>query len=92
MLNICEVNKNQFLLNFYHFKLYLNFILFQGIIAEAEKIPIEDQALFYGGSPLSDDDKISNCLTDGATVDVCCRLKGGKKKKLLIFLFLFRYI
>ena len=60
---------------------YVYFILFQGIIADAEKIPIEDQALFYGGNPLSDDDKISNCLTDGATVDVCCRLKGGKKKK-----------
>jgi len=48
------------------------------VIADAEKIPIEEQILFYGGNPLSDDDKIASCLVDGATVDVCCRLKGGK--------------
>nr|ALJ10906.1 ubiquitin-like 40S ribosomal S30 protein fusion [Dolomedes sulfureus] len=50
----------------------------KAFIADAENIPIEEQVLYFGGAPLSDDDKIASCLTDGSTIDVCCRLRGGK--------------
>ncbi|KFM63940.1 40S ribosomal protein S30, partial [Stegodyphus mimosarum] len=47
-------------------------------IEEAEGIAKEEQVLYYGGNPLEDDQTLSESLVDGATVDVCVRLRGGK--------------
>lgn len=50
----------------------------KNFIEIAENLPQEEQLFFYGGKPLQDDDNISDCLVEGATVDVSVRLRGGK--------------
>nr|XP_042898578.1 uncharacterized protein LOC107455604 [Parasteatoda tepidariorum]XP_042898586.1 uncharacterized protein LOC107455604 [Parasteatoda tepidariorum]XP_042898587.1 uncharacterized protein LOC107455604 [Parasteatoda tepidariorum]XP_042898592.1 uncharacterized protein LOC107455604 [Parasteatoda tepidariorum] len=47
-------------------------------IEESEGLSAEEQHLYLGGNPLEDDQDITECLTDGATVDVCAKLRGGK--------------
>ncbi|XP_035232797.1 uncharacterized protein LOC118204598 [Stegodyphus dumicola] len=47
-------------------------------LEKVEGISSEEQVLYCGGIPLDDDQEIAQCLTDGATIDVCVRLRGGK--------------
>nr|ACD11874.1 hypothetical protein [Isometrus maculatus] len=50
----------------------------KNFIETTENLPQEEQLFFYGGKPLHDGDNISDCLVDGATVDISIRLRGGK--------------
>ncbi|KAG8185854.1 hypothetical protein JTE90_004396 [Oedothorax gibbosus] len=47
-------------------------------VEESEGISTEEQTLYFGGVPLEDEQNISECLTEGCTVDVCVKLLGGK--------------
>ncbi|GIY58518.1 40S ribosomal protein S30 [Caerostris darwini] len=47
-------------------------------IAEKEGISEQDQLFYYGGNILEDNQDISSCLPDDATIDVSIRLVGGK--------------
>jgi len=48
-------------------------------IERAENIPNEDQVLYCCGRPLDDEQRVSECsLSDGDSVEVCVRLRGGK--------------
>lgn len=49
-------------------------------VAFAEGIPVDEQVLFYAGSPLEDDCCLSECVPgDLCTLEVGLRLLGGKK-------------
>ena len=48
-------------------------------VAEAEGIPLEDLALYYQGSPLSDDATLAQCA-DQATLEVELRMLGGEER------------
>ncbi|CDW57814.1 ubiquitin protein FUBI like [Trichuris trichiura] len=43
-----------------------------------EGIPIKDQFLTYNGKPLQADTMTNLGLTEYCTIDLCCRLVGGK--------------
>ncbi|GIY92410.1 40S ribosomal protein S30 [Caerostris extrusa] len=45
---------------------------------EKEGISEQDQLFYYGGNILEDNQDISSCLPDDATIDVSIRLVGGK--------------
>ncbi|XP_042908862.1 ubiquitin-like FUBI-ribosomal protein eS30 fusion protein [Parasteatoda tepidariorum] len=50
----------------------------KNLIEEVEGIDKEEIVLYFGGSPLEDDQSVSECLTEGATVDFSVKLRGGK--------------
>ncbi|CAL1293080.1 unnamed protein product [Larinioides sclopetarius] len=50
------------------------------ILEAKEGISAEEQILYHGGNQLQDDEDITDCLVDGATVDVTVRLLGGNAK------------
>ena len=53
------------------------FALKQNIQA-SQAIAIEDQVIFHEGSQLEDDQVLSECLSQGASVEVSLRMLGGK--------------
>lgn len=57
---------------------FISIFLPQRFVEESEGISTEEQTLYFGGVPLEDDQNISECLSEGATVDVCVKLLGGK--------------
>lgn len=50
----------------------------KGIMSSMEGIPIEEQVLSYGGVMLEDQDRVSELVLPGATLELTGRLYGGK--------------
>ncbi|CAM1154295.1 FAU (predicted), partial [Pycnogonum litorale] len=48
------------------------------VINGLEQIPVDDQAIYYNGRPLEDDQVLSELVAENSSLEVSMRLKGGK--------------